>query len=108
MTTTIHDFDPDVALDRLLAGMEEIVDGLENIRIAILTIETSDHRKARLLLQEMVQFYSNDHAPFDLRDWMKEARKLVPPDDDPLPTAEQVRGILSPEAPLPVIQQDEE
>lgn len=104
---TVADFDWDRALDRLLDAAAEIVDGLENLQIAVLTVETNDHRTARRLLREMVAtltertFLSAVH-----REWITQAQQLVGPLEDPLPTAAEVRGIVSPEAPLPTIQRD--
>lgn len=106
--STVADFDPDVALDRLLAGMENLFDAVNQLTIAVLTIESNDHRRARLLVQEAIDLFTNPDTRLDLRDWTKEARQLVPPLDEPLPTADEVRGILSPEAPLPTIHQDDE
>lgn len=106
--TTVADFDFDVALERLLAGMFSIVEALNEVQIAVLTIEANDHRKARLLVQEAIDVFTNPDTRVNLRDWTKEAQRLVPPLDDPLPSAEEVRGIRSPEAPLPTIQRDEE
>lgn len=107
--TTVAEFDFDRALDRLLDAAAEIVEGLENVRIAVLTVETNDHRQARRLLREMVatlterEFTSSVH-----KDWIRAAQQLVGPVEDPLPTAEEMRGSLRPEAPLPVIQRDDD
>lgn len=106
--TPLTDFDPDVALDRLLAGIENLFDAVNSLTVAVLNIDSTNHSRARHLVREALEILTNEDSPLDHRDWVKEARKLVSPFDDPLPRADEMRGILAPEAPLPTIQQDEE
>jgi len=92
-------------LDRVLDAMAEIAEGLENVRIAVLTVETNDHRKARTLLREMVALLTErDFTTAVHKEWIRAAQQLVGPVEDPLPTVTDERHT----GPLPTIQQDDE
>jgi hypothetical protein len=124
--TTLADFDPEAALHYLLAGIKEIVEEatvrhlaaleevageLHDLQIAVLTVETNDHRKARTLLREMVALLTErDFTTAVHKEWIRAAQQLVGPVDDPLPTVTDERhtGSGMTDQPLPTIQQDDE
>jgi hypothetical protein len=108
--TTLADFDPETALERLLAGLEEVVGAVNELTIALLTIETNDHRRSRQLLREMVATLTQDDFKTAVhRDWIRQAQQLVGPLEEPRPTAEDVRGMLTSDTtPLPTIQRDQD
>ncbi len=107
--TTVAEFDWEAFARLHLDGQEEIVRAIDELKVALLTVETNDHRTARRLLREMVATLTEREFPTAVhRDWIRQAQQLVGPLDEPLPTAAEMRGIVSPEAPLPTIQRDED